>query len=355
MWAVGLIAVIAMASFTCKEEPVGTDNHTKADTTSHDYKWQMFSLAGASTSYLNDVAIINDTCIWAVGQMYLKDSAGNTDPTIFNVAKWNGQQWSIERILYPTQSGQYPLELNSIFVFTENDIWVSAGSQPMHWNGKQWEIFNILSPVFYGAIFKIWGTSSKNLYIVGANGSIAHYDGKIWTKIESGTTLAFYDIYGGYNSQTKEWEVIAVATDMFMATGTEIVKLIGNTAVKESHLGILYDIIGVWFYPGKKYYVVGSGIYQKGNLSDSVWSSTSVVTMNYTNSIRGNSINDIFFATPFDELLHYNGSTWKSYKIGFGNSGGYTNVAVKGDIVAAVGALTYDIRWKALAVIGKRK
>jgi hypothetical protein len=244
LWAIALLAVLAMTSFTCKEEPVGTDNHTKADTTSHDYTWQMFTLAGASSSYLNDVAIINDTCIWAVGKMYLRDSTGNIEPTFYNIAKWNGRQWTIERILFPFPEGSRVAELFSIFAFSPVDIWIGS-AQPMHWNGKTWEYFNTPQSIFYGWIYKMWGTSSMNLYIVGANGSIAHYDGKVWTKIENGTTLDFHDVYGAYNSQTNQWEVLAVAADISMATGTTIVKLEGNTAVKQATSGIKYDISSI--------------------------------------------------------------------------------------------------------------
>src|SRR5690606_5158442 len=46
---------------------------------------------------------------------------------------------------------------------------------------------------------KIWGTSSNDIYFVGRNGSIVHYNGSPgadgWTKIESGTDLSLSDIW----------------------------------------------------------------------------------------------------------------------------------------------------------------
>ena len=48
------------------------------DTTSSNFIWQTYAFgsATAGSSYLNDVAIINDTDIIAVGAVYLTDSVG---------------------------------------------------------------------------------------------------------------------------------------------------------------------------------------------------------------------------------------------------------------------------------------
>jgi hypothetical protein len=46
------------------------------DTTSHNFTWQTFTFGGAGGSYLNDVAIINDNNIWAVGNIFAFDSTG---------------------------------------------------------------------------------------------------------------------------------------------------------------------------------------------------------------------------------------------------------------------------------------
>jgi hypothetical protein len=71
--------------------------------------------------------------------------------------------------------------------------------------------------------------------------------------------------------------------------------------------------------------------------------------------MRGNSGCDVFIATTVDELWHYNGRSWKVNRVGFGYPGGYSSLAVRGDIVAGVGFLASEWPWRALAVIGKRK
>jgi hypothetical protein len=44
------------------------------DTTSHAFNWQILTFGDGLGNYFNDVAIINDTCVWAVGEIYKVDS-----------------------------------------------------------------------------------------------------------------------------------------------------------------------------------------------------------------------------------------------------------------------------------------
>jgi len=46
------------------------------DTTSHNFTWQTWTFGEHSSSRLYDVAIINENNIWAVGEIYMKDSLG---------------------------------------------------------------------------------------------------------------------------------------------------------------------------------------------------------------------------------------------------------------------------------------
>ena len=71
---------------------------TTMDTTSHQFTWQVDTLGDGASSVLYDVAIINDTLAYAVGEMYLRDTLGYFDPNAFNIAKWNGIRWQLKRL-----------------------------------------------------------------------------------------------------------------------------------------------------------------------------------------------------------------------------------------------------------------
>jgi hypothetical protein len=77
-----------------------------------------------------------------------------------------------------------------------------------------------------------------------------------------------------------------------------------------------------------------------------------IITSYLTNAIRGTAANDVFVVGALGELLHFNGSTWMSYRDQTGvTTGQYYAVAVKGDLVVAVG---YESS-RAIAAIGRRK
>ena len=105
--------------------------------------------------------------------------------------------------------------------------------------------------------------------------------------------------------------------------------------------GLSWSIVGVWFVTDEEYYIVGDGIGQKHSLQDtSPWTvyPTAALAKYYSESIRGNAINDIIIVGAYGDILHYNGSTWKDYsdQTSLAN-GAFTSVAMKGNLVIAVG------------------
>ncbi len=317
---------------------------TTMDTTSHNFTFETFTFGGtAGSSVLYDVAIINENNIWAVGEIYVADTSQN-GYTMYNAVHWDGNQWELKRILYDGNIWT----IKTIFAFNQNDIWFSAF---VRYDGQKF-IELPISPILTGwSINKIWGSSSRNLYVVGNNGNIVFYNGTSWSRIESGTELQFTDIYGASDPKTGEPEILAVCTrNLPLAKG--IYRIKGNTAVEISSVPIQWELAGVWFIPNRHYYVVGSGIYEKKSLTDSLWLNKPLDITHYvTPKIRGNGLNDVFAVGAFGETLHYNGVSWKSYIEETGlNSGGYFSVCVKNNTMVAVG-FTYQ---SAVVTIGKR-
>jgi hypothetical protein len=325
------------------------------DTTSHNFTWTKYLLGDGAGSCLYDVAIINDTCIWAVGEIQEKDSMENWRIPPYNVAKWNGQRWELlslsynTKILYPgsvgSDSGFAPA--HSLFVFNENDIWIAAGTV-QHFNGFQWQQYQGLEAGFCN---RMWGSNSTNMYFVGKGGAIVHLNGTTWTKIESGTTLSINDIWGDYNTTTKQWEILTVAGDAGVTAERKILSITGNTAVSISDSPLQWPLSGVWFVPCQHYYVVGDGIYEKNNLTDTRWRNNPLdITAFYTTKVRGSAINNVFIVGTFGEVLHNNGSTWQSYRSITAIDGTYGAVVVRGNMVVIVG----QDNQQAVVAIGRR-
>ena len=315
---------------------------TTMDTTSHNFSnWQTFTWGNIGTSVLVDVAIINENDIWAVGDIMLRDSspAGYTD---YNAVHWDGNSWELKRIMFYynclTRDYSYSFGISSILVINPNEIWVSMdGTQIAKIvNGVQTD--TICMPYEDFSIKKMWGTSSDDLYLVGYAGNIVHYDGTNWNRIESGTSLSINDIWGDYNQKTKEWEILAVASNIYSGFEKQVIKISNNSASIISNTGIEEPLNSVWFKTNKKYYLVGSGSYEKSRLTEAEWKGDPLdFTEYFENHIRANDINDVIAVGAYGEVLHFNGYNWKSYISKTYISGNLLSVDIKNNLIVFCG------------------
>jgi hypothetical protein len=324
------------------------------DTTSHDFTWSMDTL-GVTASALNDLAIINDTLAYAVGEIYMRDSTGQIDPSAYNLAKWDGHQWQLLRIQFydfcgQPSTGSYPTK--SILAFSPTDIWIGkSGSQVVRWNGQS-QTAPMCTPV---SINRIWGESPNSVYAGGDNGGLAHYNGSTWQRVESGTNLDIMDIWGATNPHTGDLEILALAStyrpDLH---GCMLLKVTSNSATPLSTNGLSQDLFSSWFVPERRYYAVGAGIHQKRMLSDSAWTvfPPGVVTRFFSGEVRGQGVNDVFVVGSFGEVVHFNGFSWQKYFSDVPIPSGYLGfVEIKGNLMMATGQVNAS---RGIVLIGRR-
>ncbi|MCK9280031.1 MAG: glucosyl transferase, partial [Melioribacteraceae bacterium] len=91
-----------------------------------DFVWETFTFGEHSSSSLYDVAIIDENNIWAVGEIYLKDSTGQIEPHYYNLAKWDGSTWHLSRVYYYQNGAAYLTHLRTIQAFNKDDIWLGG-------------------------------------------------------------------------------------------------------------------------------------------------------------------------------------------------------------------------------------
>lgn len=136
----------------------------------------------------------------------------------------------------------------------------------------------------------MWGTSGTNIYCIGRNGAIYHYDGSTWQKLASGTTVDIQDIWG--EGQT----VLAVASLLNYGRGLDLLKIDGLSVTKLDTSGLPPSLNGIWFDLDKRFYVTGNGVYIKNNLAEARWQSENTHPLLYKDRIRGVRWNDVFIA-----------------------------------------------------------
>ena len=299
-----------------KSNPV---TFTTLDTTSHNFTWQTFEFGEHSSSTLYDVAIINENDIWAVGEIYMSDSYGNPDPTSYNAIHWNGQSWELKKI-----GGIGGWACHTIFAFSANDIWFEGN---IHWNGSNYIVHMNGWPLMPNGdnwqVNKMWGSSSNNLYAVGANGKIAYYNGTSWTKIESGTTSIINDAWGLINNENET--IIYCAVSSFFVPGDKKILKIVDGKVDSVNWGRDVRLYSAWTNNENFLYVCGEGVYVN---KFGTWEQITLPAIT-TNSIRGNDNNDIFVVGSLGTVFHFNGISWQvlnsytqkeNYKVDFKNN-----------------------------------
>ncbi len=305
------------------------------DTTSHDWTWTMQTFGDFGSSAFYDVAIVNDTLAYAVGEIYLRDSLGQTDPQPYGFAIWNGQTWTFQKVPmrdYGTTE-LFPGRLFTILALGANNVYACSYANLLHWNGNSWQekAFFMTEIPFNGQVNKMWGDNANNIYCVGRTGAIYHYNGSSWRKIESGTSLDIYDIYGDGE------EVLAVGSSPRTTFERLILKISNQQSQVVSATPIANPLSALWFRRHRQYWVSGSGVYQKRHLGEDLWKDYDDITPFYTFSMAGSDVNDVFAVGGFGEVMHYNGISWYSYYEQLQVNGNYLGVAQQRNLSIVVG------------------
>ena len=288
------------------------------DTTSHNFIWEIDTLGGHN-SYLNDVAIIDENNIWAVGDI-------RTDSGRFNLAKWNGDRWDLHLFGVAGVTG------DGIHVFSENDVWVATGII-YHWNNGTWERYHlwdmgVLGPND-GGVTKVWGSSPEDMWFVGSGGSIVHYDGSGFTRLESGTDIPLTDVLGirDNNGEVHVWacgsgdhneSVVLKITDQTVETIYERYVGGANSLDDETIMSPMGETL--WATPSSPLLWIagGFGIFTFNDNQAPVSYSEVIIPERaywhpYTWKMRGNDKNDLFLAGEYGAAYHFNGKHWRWY------------------------------------------
>lgn len=282
-------------------------------TTSHDFVWEIDTL-GNYGSYLNDVWIVDENDIWVVGALTIEDSTLQySGETNYNAARWNGNTWEYLRIWNPH------VELYSIYYFSKTDIWVTSFGLPIHWDGNEWTLYHIQNMgIDASAGFDIWGTSSSNIYFVGYEGSIVHYDGLNFAKMETGTDVDLLSISG---TPDGEYLFAAGYDSDAPAPSVALEYSAGAWRTLYYHEGYWPDsdtsgaVLGVYVKGDTAYFTRRGGLWKYNYLTGE--SSIIPAGENGYNrygysQIIVNGLNDIFIKDSGFSLLHYNGISWRT-------------------------------------------
>ncbi len=330
-WALVLLILISCSEPTVPPPPPDTG----PDTSSHNFTWTIDTL-GEYGSFLKDVSIIDKNNIWLVGEIKFQ---GN----IYNAVHWNGTAWELKTILYNYQGSNFYSQILSVFTFEKNNLWIGM-NQPMHWDGSNWSTFDLSTNAWDGWINKVWGTSSANLYLVGDNGNITHYNGSSWQRLESGTDINLLDVWGSPDGSVV-W--VCGYTEVKSTVLLKITNLTVEKVYEDSEYrftmrndSLSGDLTSVWTSSSDSIYIASPfGMYSASSTTKGEAKRSWVqgdFQPKLPRRIRGFSINDIFMVGAFNSVAHFNGSSWCQYHELTGRAYWYS-LDVMEDIVCLAG------------------
>ncbi|WKZ70001.1 MAG: hypothetical protein QY331_01875 [Melioribacteraceae bacterium] len=323
------------------------------DTTSHNFSYEIFEFGEHGNSVLRDVAIIDENNIWAVGAIYLKDSTGANDSKLYNAVHWNGNEWQPLRIV---EEGFLLAPEYSIYAIAEDDIWI-GGSIPQHWDGNIWTFWGS-NKGYEGGFYikKIWAKSSDEVYLVGGNGNIRHYNGTSWRKIESGTDVDLRDVTGnqngteiyisGYSTDYSKsvlmklsnnvlnviWENKTLQDTPPYGSTVNSIKLLNNDLFIASNIGVFRKKLK-YTLPDKKLYYPPRWVYK----------------------VTGTNVNDTYSVGDRLSITHFNGSSERQVFIDYSQVSPLYSADSKENIIVAVGTKVENVLYhKAIIIKLKR-
>lgn len=342
------LPVLFFTGLSCNSPTEPKDN-PGSDTTSHNFVWDIDTIGYQNIS-LYDGVIINENDIWVVGDIY-PDSASYWDVTHYGAAHWDGKKWTAKKIPVKTTADYIGLlPPQGIIKIKENEFWLVAGSVHV-FDGEKvtksyWihNVFGIPNPIFEEGQnpTDLFQSPDGTIYCYGYQGALGYFNGSSWVKIPTNTTLDIKDMHGDYNPNTKEYELLALAsTDDSHLDGSRILK-INKTSVSEVPVSGMsqYAKDNIWFTQGSTYWITGGGAYFKNSLSDNIWSlKKDYPSSNYSSiDVNGWNQNDVMLTLSDAHLLHFNGSTWVDFKYQLNLFGISLNqIIIKDDLILVLG------------------
>jgi hypothetical protein len=209
-----------------------------------------------------------------------------------------------------TEVYRYFEGFNAVWGSSPSDVFaVGDDGAIVHYNGTTWSpMRSTTSQCLVG----VWGSSASDVFAVGNFGVILHYDGSDWSVMKSGTDWMLTDIWGSSST-----DVYVVGQVFGRLAGVYIPTTLhydGEDWIETSHFGSVHN--AVWGSSSSDVFFAGeaSGFAQYDG-ADWSWPAYyfSSSEVNFFD-IWGSSPSDVFGVGWLGVIAHYDGSEMKPMK-----------------------------------------
>ena len=251
---------------------------------------------GSTWKYMNPhtTSVSSIEGVWgSSGSVFAVRYDWTSDPQIGGVLQYNGGTWSEMESL----EGSPPLydvwSCSSGHVFVVGDVWVEdgdSGSTIYHYDGN-WRLMRFEDdPV--ASLDGVWGSSDSDVFAVGDNGTILHYNGTTWSRMSSGTNQYLFGVWG------------SSATDVFAVGDNGTILHYNGTTWSLMFSDPNKYLFGVWGSSDTDVFAVGlDGTILHYN--GTTWIPMSSGTDESLEGVWGSSSTDVFAVGSSGTILHY--------------------------------------------------
>ncbi len=328
-----LFLISATAFVSCNTTEPDIKPPVEPDSTTQNFTFETFEFGdGFESSWLNDVWIFDENNIWAVG--YVREQVSNDLPV--NIVRWNGNNWAGFGPQF-NSAGIY-----GIWAIDSSNILFAVGAVVQYKNGNFTE-FNLGNLGFTQGqgVHKLWGSSENNIWGVGPNSTIVHYDGIAWSKIAFDEGWYFYDITG--NSKTGAAFAVAQGNQ----GESIIVELKNGTADiifnNQNSAFYSYGLQSILQYSENELWLSGSKIFSYNLMTDELRIIQDLPVGDDVSTVSLKSQKDVFYWGNGTDLqgkfVHYNGKRFKVFTIPTANTPYPEGINSINNLTVAVGSV----------------
>ena len=192
---------------------------------------------------------------------------------------------------------RYPnVELYDMHGTQPDDIWaVGAQGAIVHWDGKAWQAFD---PISSRALRAVWAVSPSDVWAAGDQAAMLHFDGVRWRARKTGGTGIINDLWGAAKNDlwAASWEGLS------HWDGASWTVAPGNTEM---------NMMSLWGASASDIWATSSHDLIK-HWDGHTWNDAKlgVPVESFLGSVHGSGANNVW-VTASDYYLHYDGKYWQ--------------------------------------------
>jgi hypothetical protein len=144
-----------------------------------------------------------------------------------------------------------------VWAASPTDAWAVGGTPEggtampndivLHWDGTAWTQETLPGQPLGRSLYKVWGTASDDLYVVGESGTVWHRTGTTWAQEQNPATGTLFTVFG------------CSATDVYAVGGQDVLHSDGGGTWTEVDVTLGNSVNGVSCNPGGAVLLVGFG------------------------------------------------------------------------------------------------